>query len=272
MINITYFYESFPGIFYGFAFFFGAITASFGGVIASRLPIQYGWNENDSGFETFNIAYPDSHCDSCKTKLSFIALIPIIGWFINSGKCENCGVKVPFFYPLSELILGILFVKSLLIWGIKIDTFFFMLACWISYVISVIDWETTWIPEMFTTPMMWVGLLLPIFSVDVYSGIYGGAIAWLLFSTTFWLISRLKNIEAYSGGDVAFATMVGTWIGFERIFEYLFLSCVVFIIMAASQRRNGELWTPMGPALAITFVAEMIFIGYNFHLFPKIYF
>lgn len=255
-------FAEFKLISYAFIFFVGAILASFGGVVVYRLPIQYGWVETNK--ENYTISYPPSHCDTCHKKLSIIELIPILGWFLNSGKCSKCNSKIPFIFPLSEFLMGVAFVKSFLIFGFSLNASLFCLLIWFSFVIAWIDWNTQWIPEMFTTPLMFLGLLVSPFAISIEDAIWGSFLAWALFTFTFWLVSKMKKVDAYSGGDIAFAYMVGAWIGMEYILEYLFLSSTIFIVFAFF---NKDKWIPMGPALALSFIFEIILIQYNLNLF-----
>ena len=51
-----------------------------------------------------------SCCDNCKKNLSWYELIPVISWIILGGKCSKCKNKIPVWYMLGELLLGLLFV------------------------------------------------------------------------------------------------------------------------------------------------------------------
>lgn len=251
---------------FGFIFFVGAVLASFGGVVVFRLPIQYGWVESDK--TGYTISHPPSHCDACNSKLSSIELIPILGWFLIKGRCKNCSTSIPFLFPLTEFLMGLAFVKSFLIFGFEPEALIFCMLLWFCFVIAWIDWNTEWIPEMFTTPLLFTGLILSPYHVDILNAVYGAFLAWGLFVFTFWVVAKLKGVEAYSGGDVAFASMVGAWIGMSHILEYLFVSAMIFIVFALIQKDKK--WIPMGPALALAFTIEILLITYGIHFFPNI--
>lgn len=49
-----------------------------------------------------------SYCESCKHKLSWYDLFPILSFFFTQGKCRYCHITISFEYPLVEIITGIL--------------------------------------------------------------------------------------------------------------------------------------------------------------------
>ena len=78
-------------------FLVGTILASFLGLVIDRFPEQ-------------SIVFPASHCDSCKTRLRPLDLIPIISQAVYRFRCRYCKVRYPFWYVLFELCLGLLFL------------------------------------------------------------------------------------------------------------------------------------------------------------------
>lgn len=48
-----------------------------------------------------------SICDACQHILTWWQLIPIIGFLVQKGKCWYCSSKIPYFWPVGELITGI---------------------------------------------------------------------------------------------------------------------------------------------------------------------
>ena len=78
-------------------FLVGTILASFLGSVIDRFPEQ-------------SIVFPASHCDSCKTRLRLLDLIPIVSQIFNRFRCRYCKAHYPFWYALFELGLGVLFL------------------------------------------------------------------------------------------------------------------------------------------------------------------
>ncbi|MEY3370572.1 MAG: hypothetical protein RLZZ361_1242 [Cyanobacteriota bacterium] len=55
-----------------------------------------------------SILSPGSYCPECKHSLNIIEKIPIISFMIQQGKCRYCSAKIPWHYPIVELILVLL--------------------------------------------------------------------------------------------------------------------------------------------------------------------
>ena len=260
-------FKEFPFILYSFAFFVGMVLASFGGLLAYRIPHIFDWLE-DKTDHSLGLNTPSSHCEGCKKPLSYTDLVPLLGYLISSGKCRSCGFKVPAIYPLMEVSMGVIFTINLLLFGYTIDFILISVLTFTIYVASHIDWNTTYIPDFATSSMLFLGLTLSPITNSAESAIYGATTGWLLFSLTFWLIGYLKGLDAYSAGDVAFGAMAGAWLGLEFIMEHLLLSSIIFIAMAAPLRKLGKVWVPMGPALAFGLLLELWLIQLNIHILP----
>ena len=82
-------------------FFLGASLASFLNATLYRIDKKYKYPE---------IITKNSHCEKCKRQLNWIELFPIFGYILIRGKCSSCGNKIPLYYPLSEMFLGISFL------------------------------------------------------------------------------------------------------------------------------------------------------------------
>ena len=79
-------------------FLVGSILASFLGLVIDRFPEQ-------------SIISPASHCDSCRTRLHPLDLIPILSQVFNRFRCRYCKAPYPVWYALFELGLGFLFLS-----------------------------------------------------------------------------------------------------------------------------------------------------------------
>jgi len=88
-------------------FILGTILGSFYNVVAYRI------TKGES------ILFPSSHCPNCNHKLRPLELIPVFSFLIQGGKCTNCKSKISWFYPIAEIICGILFVVCFLSFGIS---------------------------------------------------------------------------------------------------------------------------------------------------------
>jgi leader peptidase (prepilin peptidase) / N-methyltransferase len=76
----------------------GAIVASFVGVVVARF---------NTG-QSFLVGR--SHCDSCNKELSSLDLVPIISYVVSGRRTRCCGTRLSAIAPITEFLLGCLFV------------------------------------------------------------------------------------------------------------------------------------------------------------------
>lgn len=79
-----------------FLFLLGLCVGSFLNVVVDRLTR----GENLGG---------RSYCENCRAGLSWFELLPVFSWFWLRGKCRHCKSNISFYYPLVELLTGLLF-------------------------------------------------------------------------------------------------------------------------------------------------------------------
>src|SRR3989344_8918050 len=53
-----------------------------------------------------------SKCDSCKHKLSWYDLMPIISFTLLNGKCRYCKAPISIQYPISEIFTAVIFALT----------------------------------------------------------------------------------------------------------------------------------------------------------------
>jgi prepilin signal peptidase PulO-like enzyme (type II secretory pathway) len=52
-----------------------------------------------------SVLNPGSYCPECKHPLSVLEKIPLFSFMIQQGKCNKCSAKIPWHYPIVELLL-----------------------------------------------------------------------------------------------------------------------------------------------------------------------
>ena len=85
-------------LYYILIFVAGAVFGSFFNVVADRTV---------SGE---SILFGRSKCDHCKKPLKAKNLFPIFSFLFQKGKCSECGQKLSWYYPFSEIVSGLIFV------------------------------------------------------------------------------------------------------------------------------------------------------------------
>ena len=99
-----------------FFFLLGAIIASFVGVIIARLHTGQSF------------LFGRSHCDACNVPLAPASLLPIVSYTVSAGRARCCGSRLSFIAPISEALLGGLFVLAYLTLGVSFSLLFMLIA------------------------------------------------------------------------------------------------------------------------------------------------
>ncbi len=86
-------------------FVIGSLFGSFFSLATYRIPRHQ------------DIVATRSYCTSCKHKLEFFNLIPVLSYIFQGGKCKYCKEKISIRYFLLETINGVIFVALYLIFG-----------------------------------------------------------------------------------------------------------------------------------------------------------
>lgn len=263
----------------------GSCIGSFLNVLVYRLPImlQREWRNQclevlgdecklTPDLAKFNLNYPSSHCPKCKTKIPAWTNIPLIGFLLLGGKCNNCKIKISWRYPLVELLSGILFVAAGYIfsdvWTIFASLIF--IAALLS--LMLIDLDTFLLPDELTLPLLWLGLLFNLqgmFSASLINSVIGAVVGYLSLWSLYWIFKLLTKREGMGYGDFKLLAALGAWLGWQNLVSVLLVSSCLGILYALVLRFSGRLDRgnpiPFGPFLGGAGIVTLLFAA---HLFP----
>jgi prepilin signal peptidase PulO-like enzyme (type II secretory pathway) len=97
-------------------FILGAIIASFVGVVVARLNTGQSY------------LVGRSRCDMCNASLPPFTLVPIISYITSGGRAHCCGARLSVLSPLTEILLGVLFVLAYFTLGLTVALPFMLLS------------------------------------------------------------------------------------------------------------------------------------------------
>lgn len=230
-------------------FILGTIIGSFLNVCIYRIP------KNQS------IAYPPSHCTSCKSNLKWYDLIPILSYVLLKGRCRYCREKVSARYLIIEFLTGILYVLVYIRYGVTLDTIKYIIMISILIVIGMIDLDTTnvYFKTTFTGFVLAIVFLalyaymgLPIISY-IYGGIIGGGTLALII-----LITK----GGMGWGDVEICFVCGLFLGVKPTLLMLFLSfvigSVIGLALIASKKKTRKDYIPFGPFIVLASIITIL--------------
>ncbi len=257
----------------GLIFLIGLMVGSFLNVVIYRLPVmmQRGWRRECREFlqlpaetaeETLNLLWPGSRCPVCKTAIKAHQNIPVLSYFWLSGKCGHCGAPISPRYPLIEAATGL--ASALVAWrfGACIPQcngwalLFALVLTWSLIALSFIDIDHQLLPDSITLPLLWLGLLLSLFSMytDSHASIIGAVAGYLSLWSVFHLFKLLTGKEGMGYGDFKLLALFGAWLGWQYLPMIILLSsllgAVIGIAMIVFRRHPAGQPIPFGPYLA----------------------
>lgn len=228
-----------------FFFILGSVCGSFFAVIGERLPKK----------ENFTTSH--SHCNSCKKRLKFYDMIPILSYLLNLGRCRYCQEKIPIMLPLLELITGLLFSVCYYSFGFSYNLLIALGVVSILMIVLVTDLTYYIIPDevivFFIFYFMIIQFLNKGFNATC-THIVTGLFLFSLMYFIMWLGEKMFKKESLGGGDVkilfVFGLVLEPLLGVLTIFIGSLIALPIAIIILLT---NKEHMIPFGPFLTIAF-------------------
>jgi leader peptidase (prepilin peptidase) / N-methyltransferase len=254
----------------------GLLIGSFLNVVIYRMPkmLEQQWADEYAEFagqtaETkpvFNLMLPRSHCQQCGHQIRWYENIPLLSYLFLKGKCSSCSTPISLRYPLVELAVGALFVFCIWRWGFTPPG---LAWCGFSAAIltlSLIDWDTTLLPDDITLPLLWAGLVistLKITTIPLESAVWGAAAGYLSLWLIYWAFKLITGKEGMGYGDFKLFAALGAWFGWQALVPMILMASVFGALIGialkfSSQLREGG-YIPFGPFLGIAGVSAMVF-------------
>lgn len=254
----------------GAAVIFGIVFGSFLNVCVDRLPA------NES------LTSPPSHCPSCRRRLSFLDLIPVISFIWLKGRCRYCGSAIPARVFAVEVITGMLFGYLYWRYGWSLHLALAALYCSLFVVIAFIDLEHSLILNKIVFPaaavVLAIGLFVPPASLvyanapapaavtqtlahnSVLQAITGGLTGFAIFFAI-----ALASRGGMGWGDVKMAGLIGLVTGYPLVFEALFISVftggLVAVALLLFKQKGRKDAIPFGPFMSFGVIATLLWGG-----------
>ncbi len=191
-----------------------------------------------------------SFCSHCQQPLHWKDLIPLISWLRLRGRCRYCHQKLSIRYPLSELILALLFFQSALQFGIGWKLIPILLVLCILVIIAWIDYDTMLIYDRFVLALACCGGILIMYSSQSLFSHLFGAVA---VSGPLFLLAWITQGIGY--GDVKLMAAAGLLLGWPNILLAMliasFAGSLVALHQLLIQKKSGKEKIPLGPFLAL---------------------
>ena len=224
-------------------FILGTIFGSFYNVVAYRLP------------KGESILYPSSHCPNCNHKLKPLELIPILSYILQKGKCVNCKDKISIFYPISEIICGLLFVICYLSFGISYNLIIALTFASLLIIVILSDYYYMIIEDSILI-IFSILLIVEIYFISGLDVLLNSLLSALISFIIMLLLKLFGDFifkrESMGGGDIKLMAVFGLVIGWELSIISIFLSAFIALpisVFILKTNKNHEI--PYGPFLSI---------------------
>jgi prepilin signal peptidase PulO-like enzyme (type II secretory pathway) len=239
-----------------YIFIVGIFVGSFLNVLADRLSFE----ESILG---------RSHCSFCKKNIEWYDLIPVISFIRLNAKCRYCHTSLSFWYPVSEILTGLLFLLTwLYIPGSLIDKGISLgiVACLITIFLADIKYQI--IPDEI---LIALGIFSLWFAKDNFPD---HIIAAAFLGSLFYLVYFLTKKRGMGFGDVKFAIGIGLLLGVKSGLLSIYLSFliggVIGIILLLGKFKKMKSKIAFGPFLIIGVMLMLFFNTPITHFFYRL--
>ena len=246
---------------------FGLLIGSFLNVVIYRLPkmMERQWAAECAEMtgqapptqEQFNLLVPRSRCQKCGHQIRWYENIPVLSYLFLRGKCSACATPISPRYPLVELVTGLLFAWCVWHWGWTLTAAAWCVFAAVLVALTLIDWDTTLLPDDLTLPLLWLGLLAAasgITGVRLADAVWGAAAGYLSLWLVYWAFKLATGKEGMGYGDFKLFAALGAWFGWQALVPIILMASVVGAVIGIVLKINSQLreggYVPFGPFLA----------------------
>ncbi len=208
----------------------------------------------------FDLAWPPSSCTSCGARIAAWQNIPVVSYLMLRGRCGNCAVPISKRYPLVEAFTAAASLTVAIVLGPSVATAAGLVFTWYLVAMSLIDFDTQFLPDIMTLPLMWVGLLLNVIPgldppfTDLQSSVIGAAAGYLSLWTINYLFMLIRKQQGMGAGDFKLLAAIGAWFGWQMLLPVVVLAsavgAVVGGLLIVFRHHAPEKPIPFGPYLA----------------------
>lgn len=250
----------------------GLVVGSFLNVVIHRLPqiMQAQWDAecaqhlatqtgqpHDPAAPSLTLCKPRSRCPHCGHAIAWYENIPVLSWLALRGKCRSCQQRISWRYPVVEIATAALFAWCIQRWGFSPAGW-----AWCGFgaallTLALIDWDTTYLPDSITLPLLWAGLLasaLGWIELHLNDAVWGAAAGYLSLWSIYWGFKLITGKEGMGYGDFKLYAALGAWMGWQALVPMILLASVCGAVIGIVMKLRSNLreggYIPFGPFLA----------------------
>jgi leader peptidase (prepilin peptidase)/N-methyltransferase len=208
----------------GLLVLFGVCFGSFLNVLIYRLPLSQ------------NVAFPSSHCLTCKTPLRWYHNIPVLSWLVLRGRCATCKSPISAQYPLVELGAGMLFFAVALKEEGVAESLILGLLFSLLLALSVIDLRYKAVPDGLSFPALGLAFFSGNMLLSLEHGLmFAGGAALLRM-----VVSSLTKKEAMGEADIIIAAIMGAVLGITLGLLAVYMAALLALVAFFFLKQKGS--------------------------------
>ena len=256
----------------------GLAIGSFLNVVIHRLPkmLERQWAEECAELAgtaptaseqvSLGLMTPRSRCGSCGHRIGWIENIPILSYLFLRGKCSRCSASIGIRYPMVELTTAALFAFCAMRWGLTPTSVSWAIFSAALLSLACIDWDTTFLPDDITLPLVWGGLIasaLQYTEAPLTASLWGVVAGYLSLWSLYWAFKLLTGKEGMGYGDFKLFAALGAWFGWQALIPIILMASVIGAVVGIGMKFSSGLreggYVPFGPFLAGAGFVSLIF-------------
>jgi leader peptidase (prepilin peptidase)/N-methyltransferase len=223
-----------------------------------------GLSESIHGLPNLGLARPASRCPACQHRIRPHENIPVISWLVLRGRCSACKASISLRYPLIELLCATLFAAIGWRFGAQPVALLWCAFAATLIALSMIDWDTTVLPDALTLPLLWAGLLAAAvgWTIPLSGAVIGACAGYLSLWAVYWFFKLATGKEGMGYGDFKLLAALGAWLGWQALLPIILVASVLGAAIGIVMKISGALregrYVPFGPFLAGAGVLVML--------------
>ncbi|MDD1631300.1 MAG: A24 family peptidase, partial [Methylococcaceae bacterium] len=172
------------------------------------------------------------------------------------GRCASCQQPISLRYPLVEALTAVVSIIVAWHFGYTPQAAFALGLTWVLIALTFIDLDHQLLPDNLTLPVLWLGLLLNLFSLytDIQASVIGAIAGYMVLWLVYQLFKLVTGKEGMGYGDFKLLALFGAWLGWQYLPLIILLSSLVGALIGLSMiiiaKRDHNIPIPFGPYLA----------------------
>lgn len=244
----------------------GLCIGSFLNVVIHRMPLmlERDWKLEGAELlgvqvevaEAITLSRPRSRCPSCGHAIAWYENIPVISWLWLRGRCSACKSPISMRYPFIEILTGVLFAAVGWRFGATPTALLWCGFVAVLVALAGIDWDTTFLPDNLTLPLLWAGLIASAmaWTIPLTDAVWGAVIGYVCLWSIYWLFKLTTGKEGMGFGDFKLLAALGAWLGVKMLLPVVLGASIIGAIVGIGMKLNARLreggYVPFGPFLA----------------------